>query len=148
MNLRFGRQNVTGLFSVCSASLLICFCLPSAAAEPILSIKQLMNGIVTPATNTIWGAYQLDTPAQWQEVEEAAIAVIAAGNLMQSGGADKGEKAVAEQQLWQNYTQQMISAASNVLTAVEQRNESVLSQVGNDELYPPCESCHQEYQNK
>ena len=28
---------------------------------PELSVKEIMNSIVTPATNTIWGAYQLET---------------------------------------------------------------------------------------
>ena len=38
---------------------------------PELSVKEVMNSIVTPATNTIWGAYQLETESQWQEVGHA-----------------------------------------------------------------------------
>ena len=48
---------------------------------PELSVKEIMNSIVTPATNTIWGAYQLETESQWQEVGHAATAVIGAANL-------------------------------------------------------------------
>ena len=49
---------------------------------PELSVKEIMNSIVTPATNTIWGAYQLETESQWQEVGRAATAVIGAANLL------------------------------------------------------------------
>jgi len=84
---------------------------------PELSVKEIMNSIVTPATNTIWGAYQLETESQWQEVGHAATAVIGAANLLMLGG-----------------------------TGEDERDENALSQVGNDALYPPCESCHQAYQ--
>ena len=40
---------------------------------PLLTNKQMMNGIITPATTTIWGAYQLETETQWQEVANAAL---------------------------------------------------------------------------
>ena len=42
---------------------------------PELSVKEIMNSIVTPATNTIWGAYQLETESQSQEVGREAKAV-------------------------------------------------------------------------
>ena len=53
---------------------------------PELSVKEIMNSIVTPATNTIWGAYQLETESQWQDVGHAATAVIGAANLLMLGG--------------------------------------------------------------
>ena len=42
----------------------------------------------------------------------------------------------------------MIAAAREVLAAVEVRDEEALSEAGNNSLYPPCESCHQRYQNQ
>lgn len=117
------------------------------AAEPLLTIKQLMVGVITPATNTIWGAYQLESDAQWKEVENAALTVIAAGNLLQSGGSGDEEKLMTAQEHWQRYTSEMISASRKVLDAVAAKDEDALSSAGNDDLYPPCESCHQHYQN-
>lgn len=116
------------------------------ADEPLLTVRQIMNGIITPTTTTIWGAYQLQSDAEWQEVANAALAVIGAGDLLRAGGAGAGETEMASQQNWQTYNQQMIAAARQVLTAVENRDEDALSAAGNDALYPPCESCHQEYQ--
>ena len=62
---------------------------------PELSVKEIMNSIVTPATNTIWGAYQLETESQWQEVGRAALAVIGAANLLMLGGTGEGEAEIA-----------------------------------------------------
>ena len=115
---------------------------------PLLTVKQIMKGLITPTTTTIWGAYQLQTDAEWQEVANAALAVIGAGDLLIAGGAGPGEVAMAEQENWQTYNQQMIAAARQVLAAVEQRDEEALSAAGNDALYPPCESCHQQYQSR
>ena len=113
---------------------------------PELSVKEIMNSIVTPATNTIWGAYQLETESQWQEVGHAATAVIGAANLLMLGGTGEGEAEIAGEAEWQRYNQQLLAAARQVLLAVDKRDENALSQVGNDALYPPCESCHQAYQ--
>lgn len=115
---------------------------------PLLTVKQVMNALITPTTNIIWGAYQLETEAQWQEVENAALAVIGAGELLAAGGAAEGEQAIAGEADWQLYNNQMIAAARQVLVAVEQRDEEALSEAGNNALYPPCESCHQQYQNR
>lgn len=113
---------------------------------PELSVKEIMNSIVTPATNTIWGAYQLETESQWQEVGRSATAVIGAANLLMFGGTGEGEAEIAGEAEWQRFTQQLLAAARQVLVAVDKRDENALSQVGNDALYPPCESCHQAYQ--
>lgn len=143
-------KNKFGLISVGFFSLL---CLSVSVAQtsehqPLLSVKEIMNGLITPTTTTIWGAYQLETEAQWQEVRNAALSVIAAGNLLQLGGAGEGEADKAAESDWQNYNQQMIAAARLVLVATENKDEEALSAAGNDALYPPCESCHQQYQQR
>ena len=114
--------------------------------EPLLTVKEIMNGLITPTTTTIWGAYQLESDAQWQEVRNAALSVIAAGNLLQLGGSGEGESAMAAEADWRSYNQQMIDAARKVIIATNNKDEEALSAAGNDALYPPCESCHQQYQ--
>jgi len=130
------------------ASLACSTLLAQPAAAPLLTVKQIMNGLITPTTATIWGAYQLKTEAQWLEVENAALAVIGAGNLLAMGGAGEGEIAMAAEQEWQRFNNQMIAAARQVLTAVAAKDEEALFNAGNDALYPPCESCHQAYQDQ
>ena len=53
---------------------LLSFSLPlySAEAEAQLTTKELMNGIMTPMTTIIWGAYQLQTDAEWKEIGRAS----------------------------------------------------------------------------
>ncbi len=118
------------------------------ASLSLLTIKEIMNAIITPMTAIIWGAYDLETDGEWQEVSNAALAVIAAGNLLVRGGAGEGEEVTAAEPDWQSYNNQMIKAARQVLVAAEKKDEEALFNAGNDALYPPCESCHQQYQNQ
>ena len=113
---------------------------------PILTVKEIMNAMITPTTANIWGAYELESESEWQEVKNAAIAVIGAGNLLSMGGSAQGEALLAREAEWQQFNRQMIEAAQEVITAVDRRDEEALFTIGNDKLYPPCESCHQRYQ--
>ena len=116
------------------------------SVAPILTVKEIMNAMITPTTATIWGAYELESDSEWQEVKNAAISVIGAGNLLLLGGSAQGEALLAREAEWQQFNRQMIEAAQEVITAVDRRDEEALFTIGNDKLYPPCESCHQRYQ--
>ena len=116
------------------------------SVAPILTVKEIMNAMITPTTATIWGAYELKSDSEWQEVKNAAISVIGAGNLLSMGGSAQGEALLAREAEWQQFNRQMIEAAREVITAVDGRDEEALFTIGNDKLYPPCESCHQRYQ--
>lgn len=111
----------------------------STGQDQELSVSQIMKAIVAPMTNTIWGAYEIQTDAQWQELENAALTVIAAGSLLGRTGNNAGNAD------WQEYNQQMINAARAAIAAIGNRDEEALFNAGNDQLYPPCESCHQRY---
>ena len=103
---------------------------------PLLTVKEVMDVIITPMSAIIWGAYELETDGEWQEVSNAALAVIAAGDLLAKGGAGVGEIVAAVESDWQRYNNQMINAARQVLVAVENKNEEALFNAGNDALYP------------
>ncbi|MFT4748422.1 MAG: cytochrome c556 [Pseudohongiellaceae bacterium] len=146
--LNSARSNVACLKILGFVSIVCCAAGAANAAEPLLTVKQVMNSVITPSTNIIWGAYQLETQAQWKEIENAALAVIAASNLLQMGGSGDKERDIAQQAQWQRFTGQMIAASEKVLIAVAAKDEEALSAAGNDDLYPPCETCHQKYQSK
>lgn len=118
------------------------------ASQPALTVKQIMNVLVTPTTSKIWGATDLKTDTEWLQVEHAALGVMAAGNLLSSGGAGPGETELAAQADWQTFNNRMIAAARQILEAVAAKDEEALFAVGNNALYPPCESCHQKYQKR
>ncbi len=114
----------------------------NAAQDQGLTVAQIMNAIVAPMTSTLWGAYDIQTDTQWQELENAALTVVAAGSLLKDAGEN------AANQDWQDYNQQMIAAARAALDAITDHDEEALFNAGNDLLYPPCESCHQQYMSQ
>ena len=132
---------------ICTTILLSAlFAVPGFTAEDNpMTVQQLMQTVITPATNTLWGAYDIKTDAQWQELETAAQEVIRAGELLKTGGTSPEDALKAANQDWQEFAQQMINAGRNALTAIGKHDEEALSAAGNDELYPPCESCHGKY---
>ena len=116
--------------------------------RPMLTVKEIMNSMITPTTALIWGAYELESESEWQDVRNAAISVIGAGNLLAMGGSAEGELLLAKEAEWQEFNYQMIEAARDVVAAVDEKDEEALFMIGNDNLYPPCESCHQRYQTR
>jgi len=126
----------------------IAFSQGQSPLQPLLTVRQIMNAIVAPTTATIWGAYELETDAEWQEIKNAALAVIGAGNLLKIGGSGLEEQLISQEKDWQTFNSEMIAAAEKVIEAVDAKDEDELFMVGNDLLYPPCESCHQQYQNQ
>ncbi len=126
----------------------IAFSQGQSPLQPLLTVRQIMNAIVAPTTATIWGGYELETDAEWQEIKNAALAVIGAGNLLKIGGSGLEEQLISQEKDWQTFNSEMIAAAEKVIEAVDAKDEDELFMVGNDLLYPPCESCHQQYQNQ
>ena len=96
------------------------------ASQPALTVKQIMNVLVTPTTSKIWGAADLKTDTEWLQVEHAALGVMAAGNLLSSGGAGPGETELAAQADWQTFNNRMIAAARQILEAVAAKDEEAL----------------------
>lgn len=120
--------------------------IPAVTQDPEqLTVKELMQQIIVPTTAAIWGAYDIKEEAQWQELAAATDAIIRAGAAIRHGGAAATDQAIAANADWQQFTDQMITAAQNARDAIIKRDEEALSNVGNDQLYPPCESCHAVY---
>jgi len=111
----------------------------AAAEDSTLTVRQIMQSIIAPMTTILWGAYDIQNDQQWQELENAAVSVIAAGILLESIGTD------SSQADWRTFNQKMSDAARAALAAIQNQDEEALFTAGNDQLYPPCESCHQRY---
>ncbi|MEJ8567698.1 hypothetical protein [Elongatibacter sediminis] len=120
----------------------------SAQAADTQTVKDIMTQQVVPASDTIWGASELATDAEWKPVGDAARVLVKAGESLSGGGASEVEQAWIAQPEWQAFNQQMIDAARQILIAVEQRDEEALFNIGNDALYPPCAGCHERYMPK
>jgi len=115
------------------------------APQPLVSIKELMEKTITPATNTLWNAFEPPTEeAQWQALEEAAVTLLSAAQAMSLGGTGPMDAAWVKEPAWQAFNQIMISAGRDALSAIRARDHDKLLAAG-DVLYPPCESCHLQY---
>ncbi|NOX70321.1 MAG: hypothetical protein GXP15_14115 [Gammaproteobacteria bacterium] len=129
--------------SLCIATALI-FTLPvigdSADAHKV-TVKEVMEAVITPATNTLWGAEDPQTDEAWKELESAAIATVTAGTYVARGGSGESDREWSSEEEWQAFNTAMIEAAMDALTAIRARDIDALYDA-NDVLYPPCEGCH------
>lgn len=102
---------------------------------PDVPVREYMETVITPATDTIWGIDDPRTDEEWRVVDDAAVAIIEAMTGMQEGGTGPNDVA------WDNYMDIVIAAAQMTRQAVANRNVDGVYAAG-DVLYPPCEACH------
>lgn len=105
-----------------------------------LSVLQIMESAIMPATNTLWDIYAPETDEQWQELREAAVATIDAAGLLEAMSDDPAAIATTAPE-FQAFNKIMREAANDALLAIDQRDVLAL-QKATEELYPPCENCH------
>lgn len=110
-----------------------------------LNMREIMVGVIAPTTNKLWGAYEIKSDTQWLELDQAASVVIAAAQLTAQGGADGAYAEQAKNADWQAFVQQLIGAARSAQLAIQNHDEGALFTAGNEQMYPPCENCHQIY---
>jgi cytochrome c556 len=112
---------------------------------PPVTIKELMEKTITPASNTIWGAYEAPTDeAEWQALEEAAVTMLLASWTASVGGSGPMDNEWVKQPAWQAFNDVMTKASRDALAAIRARDHDALLQAG-DVLYPPCEGCHLQF---
>jgi hypothetical protein len=121
------------------------------ALTPVATVKQIMNGIVGPAADRVFGSvrYTLSisgtdvkvprTDAEWEAVGNDAAALVESGNLllMKGRSVDNGE--------WLRMSQAMIDAGRIVLRAAQARSPDQVLEAG-EALNVSCDTCHQRYQ--
>lgn len=113
--------------------------------QPLVSIKELMEKTITPATNTIWAYYNAPTEErQWLELEEAAITLLAATSINATGGTGPMDNEWVTDPRWQAFNQVMLNAGVDALEAIRARDHAALL-TASDVLYPPCEGCHLQF---
>jgi cytochrome c556 len=114
-------------------------------AGPLLSVKEIMEKTITPATNTIWNAYEPPSDeAQWLALEEAAVTLIVAAEAVGRGGSGPMDNEWAQNPAYQAFNQVVINAGVDALAAIRARDHDALL-TASDVLYPPCEGCHLQF---
>jgi len=119
-------------------------------AAAVATVKQVMDGIVTPAAGKVFESVativtvegtedrQPRTEAEWSLVGANAAALIEAGNLLMMGDRlkDKDE--------WMTMTRAMMDAAIVSMKATEARDPEALLNSG-EALNESCDTCHVKY---
>ena len=120
------------------------------AITPVASVRQIMNGIVGPAANRIFGAVGTvisdkgtvekapHTDEEWDAVGNDAAALIESGNLILMNGraVDRGD--------WVKMTQAMIEAGKIVLRAAQAKSADKVFEAG-EPVNESCDNCHRKY---
>lgn len=116
----------------------------AADGAPLVTIRELMEKTITPATNTLWNVPEAPTDEEWAAREEAAITLLVAANVVALGGTGPKDEAWAEEPAWKAFNGAMIVAGRDALAAIRARDAAGLLKAG-DVLYPPCEGCHLQF---
>jgi len=114
-------------------------------AGPAGSVNNLMQTVVTPATNTIWGIEDPQTDEEWQVFIDAAAQLIDVSRQIKNGGTGPNDSAWAEDPEWQRFADQLIESGIEIQAAARARDLDTLMDVSNEKMYPPCEECHLQF---
>ena len=122
------------------------------AARPIASVRELMTGLIGPASDTVYKSVSIVVSAEgtkefapqndeeWGAVSGAAAALAEAGNLLKAKSRDGASDADA----WQKISQDMIDASLISMKAAEARDKEALLASG-EALNRSCDNCHRSY---
>ena len=115
--------------------------MPQLIAAETASVNELMVEVIAPATDTLWGAEDPQTDAEWQSLADAANEVIRISTLIKAGGSGPNDNSWAQDPEWQEFADQLLDAAEKSLAAIQAGDIDALFEQG-DALYTPCEGCH------
>lgn len=175
----FSKNRTRGLRWVAALiSLLVCVgCAkqrPEAEYRPTTTIKDLMDGVVDPAADTIWNSVGTTiskegtvekvphSEEEWGTVRNAAIELLEASNLLQIPGrhvAMPGQLnnqgielqppqietlITQDRQAWITFAHGLHDAATQALNAIDAKDPARVLESG-DAIDSACERCHQKY---
>ncbi len=124
-----------------------------AAARPVASIKQIMNGIVAPGANAVFNAVSTTVTEkgieevaprndeEWAALGNSAAALAEAGNMMMLDGraVDAGD--------WVKMSRALVDAGTQTLKAVDAKSTDAVLSAG-EAVNESCDNCHAKYQRQ
>jgi hypothetical protein len=118
---------------------------------PVASVRQIMKGIVDPATAVVFNSVSVTmtatgteekapkTDQEWEVVGNSAAALVESGNLLLMGNrvVDGGD--------WVKWSRALRDAGVVALRAAEAKDKDALFATG-EAINTSCDSCHEKYQ--
>lgn len=107
------------------------------------SVNGLMVALVDHAAHEIWEAASAVslTGRDWQNVEQHATQLVAAGTLVSIGGTGRQDKAWAATPEWQAFALALSEGGLEALTAVADTDQRELQRAG-EHIIDACFGCH------
>ena len=121
------------------------------AAEPVASVKQLMQGVIIPASATVYNSVSTTitekgteevfprNDGEWENVASNAMVLIEAANMLKVEGRAKDDTD------WGRMSDAMATAARQVVQATEKKDVEALLAAG-EPLNNSCDNCHRRYE--
>ena len=117
-------------------------------ARPEVSINAVMVALVDHAGHQLWNVEiegkAPQTDADWENVQEHAVQIAAAGPAITVGGTGPSDAVWVKSPSWQRYAQRMSDAGVAAMNAAESKNLSALVKA-NGQLVESCVGCHKEF---
>jgi hypothetical protein len=118
--------------------------------RPVEDNKLLMNAVLDPAADVIWGSVGTiitaestverapATDEEWAAVRNSAVVVTESGNLLMMGNRAK------DHDEWMRLSQALIDVGTRTIKAAEARDKQAIFDLGGD-IYAVCTNCHSKY---
>ena len=141
------------ILPLAALSVLVSACQQPSAADlkPPNDTKELMAHVIDPAAFMVWKNSGVDvdetgereryptTEEGWKVLEDGAVIVAEAGNLLKIG--DRPREPVAE---WNRFADLLTERAMEMKAAVEARDKQKIFDTGG-RLYEVCQGCHAKF---
>jgi cytochrome c556 len=117
-------------------------------AAPDVSINAVMVALVDHAAHNLWEVEREGkapkTEADWENVIEHAVQIVAAGPAITVGGTGPSDSVWVKTPSWRNHAKRMSDAGLAALNAANSKNLDALV-AANGSLVEACEACHKEF---
>lgn len=120
----------------------------SATPKPVFSVNEMMVMMVDQPGELLWDVekkgHAPKSDEDWYQLENHAVAVSAAANLVQLGGTGPQDAGWAGQPQWQAHAQNLITAGLAARKAAKAHDLPALI-VANGQIVDACEACHKDF---
>jgi hypothetical protein len=120
----------------------------TTAVKSPLSINAEMVRIVDHAAHQLWNVEREGmapkSDADWENLEEHATQMAAAGTLIRLEGTGVNDRDWVQRSDWQKWASAVSDAGMAAFKAVEAKNLQALT-TANGQLVEACESCHKQF---
>jgi hypothetical protein len=124
---------------------------PSDKPQPSPNLKQVMRGVLLPSANIIF-SIQLKAPKDgidWQTVENAAIGIQQAANLILMPGRlrSNGQPVPVQAADYVKFANALVPAGRDCLKAAQKKSRDIVNDC-TDSLSQACDNCHNVYRDR